>query len=365
LERQLAQSTSAASIFISETKLVANASTISWEDELSFPMLEKNGGERNVLCLNHLEAENVPDLTAFSDEGDSQLYLKLSVPPTGSGTTGQDGAYLHLQLLSHERRSPDKLIAQGLIQVRGPGGDLVGDKKGRILLHFNCVVKGLADYVLFRCQYEWRTSTSNIDQPALLDFGMPADLSYEIRQQLRIKHLVFEARQRYELIFEHMDSQIRKILGDTSPAVSVELYRHHTIRVLQAIDFDKGKAILSAASRHILDQVARAIKEVHKLSLFHGITPLIVSVEGHTNCKDPMKQSSPYHMGLSMERALKCREYLESAGVERKYLQSQGFGGTTPISETRPEANQRTEFNVLDNFEEEIQRAIAAELAQS
>merc|ERR1711937_825877 len=36
LERQLAQSTSAAAIFISETKLVANASAISWEDELKF-----------------------------------------------------------------------------------------------------------------------------------------------------------------------------------------------------------------------------------------------------------------------------------------------------------------------------------------
>ena len=104
---------------------------------------------------------------------------------------------------------------------------------------------------------------------------------------------------------------------------------------------------------------------MHKLSLEHGIPPLIVSVEGHTNCKDPAKRSNPYHMGLSMERANKCREYLESAGVERKYLQSQGFGGTKPISERRPEANQRTEFNVLDNFEEEIQRDIAEQLAQS
>jgi len=135
--------------------------------------------------------------------------------------------------------------------------------------------------------------------------------------------------------------------------------------VLQAIDFDKGRADLTATSRHILDQVAKAIKTVHKLSLDLGIPPLIVSVEGHTNCQDPAKQSSPYHMGLSMERAIKSREYLESKGVERKYLQSQGFGGTRPISERRPEANQRTEFNVLDNFEEEIQRHIAEQLAQS
>ena len=38
---------------------------LSWKDELSFPMLVKNDqtGERNVLCLNHLEVENVPDVS--------------------------------------------------------------------------------------------------------------------------------------------------------------------------------------------------------------------------------------------------------------------------------------------------------------
>ena len=38
---------------------------LSWKDELSFPMLVKNGqtGERNVLCLKNLEAENVPDVS--------------------------------------------------------------------------------------------------------------------------------------------------------------------------------------------------------------------------------------------------------------------------------------------------------------
>ena len=37
----------------------------SWQDELSFPMLVKNSktGERNVLCLYRLEAENVPDVS--------------------------------------------------------------------------------------------------------------------------------------------------------------------------------------------------------------------------------------------------------------------------------------------------------------
>ena len=35
---------------------------------------------------------------------------------------------------------------------------------------------------------------------------------------------MFEARQRYELIFEHFDSQIRRNLGAKCPAVSSRLF---------------------------------------------------------------------------------------------------------------------------------------------
>merc|ERR1712100_42854 len=69
-----------------------------------------------------------------------------------------------------------------------------------------------------------------------------------------------------------------------------------------------------------------------------------------------------YHMRLSEERANTCREYLEGAGVNPRYLRSRGFGGTDRISETQPTLNQRTEFNVVDNFEEEIQRRISIQL---
>ena len=74
----------------------------------------------------------------------------------------------------------------------------------------------------------------------------------------------------------------------------------------------------------ILIQVAGAIKEVHKLSLEHGIPPLIVSVEGHTNCKDPAKRSNPYHMGLSEQRAVACRKYLETAGASASNSDREG-----------------------------------------
>ena len=54
------------------------------------------------------------------------------------------------------------------------------------------------------------------------------------------------------------------------------------------------QADLGVNAEVILMQVAKAIKEVHKLRLEHGIPPLIVSVQGHTNCINSTKRSNPY-----------------------------------------------------------------------
>ena len=74
------------------------------------------------------------------------------------------------------------------------------------------------------------------------------------------------------------------------------------------------QAILSYEGKDILSQVAKAVKAVHEMSSSHGIPPLLVLVEGHTNCRDPAKRSNSYHMRLSEARADACREYLEGAG---------------------------------------------------
>ena len=76
-----------------------------------------------------------------------------------------------------------------------------------------------------------------------------------------------------------------------------------------------AQAILDENDKHILDQVAKGIIEVHKLCLEHGTPPLIVLVEGHTNCTDPAKRSNSFHIRLSEERAAACRAYVESKGA--------------------------------------------------
>ena len=75
------------------------------------------------------------------------------------------------------------------------------------------------------------------------------------------------------------------------------------------------QARLADDDKAVLAQVARAIREVHKLCLKDGTPPLIMGVEGHTNCKDPDRRSNPFNMRLSAARAAACREYVESAGT--------------------------------------------------
>ena len=75
------------------------------------------------------------------------------------------------------------------------------------------------------------------------------------------------------------------------------------------------QAKLAEDAKFCLDQVAKAIKAVHKLCLEHGTPPVFVSIEGHTNCKHPERRSNKYNMRLSEKRAAACRKYVESAGA--------------------------------------------------
>ena len=75
------------------------------------------------------------------------------------------------------------------------------------------------------------------------------------------------------------------------------------------------QAKLAKDAKFCLDQVAKAIQTVHKLCLEHDTTPVFVSIEGHTNCKQPARRSNKYNMRLSEKRAATCREYVASAGM--------------------------------------------------
>jgi len=90
--------------------------------------------------------------------------------------------------------------------------------------------------------------------------------------------------------------------------------------VLQGVNFEFDKAVLTADSRQILDRVAASL-------LTHP--DVKVEVGGHTDSDG----SSDYNLDLSDRRAKAARDYLVGKGVPASQLTARGYGETQPIAD--------------------------------
>lgn len=101
------------------------------------------------------------------------------------------------------------------------------------------------------------------------------------------------------------------------------------------INFDEGKATLTALAMQKLDAVAKDL-------VAHP--EIVVSIEGHTNNNGARK----FNLSLSMNRAFAVKSYLESKGVSPERMTTKGFGPDRPIADNNtPEGkakNRRIEF---------------------
>jgi chemotaxis protein MotB len=105
--------------------------------------------------------------------------------------------------------------------------------------------------------------------------------------------------------------------------------------------FDSGKADLKPEMLPMLDDMARRLKEL----------PNDISVEGFTD-SDPIRTAEfPSNWYLSVARANRVRDYLESRGVTAGRLIVVGYGETRPLYEnTSPEGkakNRRVDVVIL------------------
>ena len=100
-----------------------------------------------------------------------------------------------------------------------------------------------------------------------------------------------------------------------------------------AVQFQKGKADVTPASRAALQAIASKLKEYPNATL---------KVEGHAS-KDG---SLEFNQRLSEQRAKNIVDYIAAQGVERDRLTYEGRGISMPIDEAQPEANRRVEFIV-------------------
>jgi len=111
------------------------------------------------------------------------------------------------------------------------------------------------------------------------------------------------------------------------------------VLVLRDVNFEVGKASLTAASREILDEVASSLKSIPEVR---------VEVAGHTDSTG----SRALNQRLSQARAETVRQYLIDRGVEPHRLTARGYGPDQPVADNNtPDGramNRRVELVRID-----------------
>ncbi len=106
------------------------------------------------------------------------------------------------------------------------------------------------------------------------------------------------------------------------------------------MNFETNSANLTAESRPVLDEVAKGLREHHRLK---------VELQGHTDSTGP----APYNLKLSQRRADSVRDYLVSQGVPQSQLTTKGYGETQPVASNATKEgrlqNRRVVMHVLEN----------------
>lgn len=105
---------------------------------------------------------------------------------------------------------------------------------------------------------------------------------------------------------------------------------------MTAVQFRTGTAILTPASRKVLNDVVKVLSTYPEMNL---------NIEGHTDdVGDEMK-----NLKLSLQRANSCKDYLISKGIKEDRLNVVGHGESKPVADNKTnegrKANRRTEFN--------------------
>lgn len=102
-----------------------------------------------------------------------------------------------------------------------------------------------------------------------------------------------------------------------------------------AAQFEKGKAVLNDDAKLALHDLAKVLKQNPDLKL---------RITGHTSSEG----SEDVNQKLSANRAQAAVDFLVSKeGIDAARLQAEGKGSSEPVDAETPEANRRTEFEIL------------------
>jgi outer membrane protein OmpA-like peptidoglycan-associated protein len=109
--------------------------------------------------------------------------------------------------------------------------------------------------------------------------------------------------------------------------------------VLQGVNFETNKAVLTPDSLAVLDRVAASL---------HDWPEIRVEIGGHTDSQ----ASNAYNLKLSDSRAKAVRDYLVSKGIDGSRMTAKGYGESKPIADNNTKEgraqNRRVELKRLD-----------------
>jgi outer membrane protein OmpA-like peptidoglycan-associated protein len=122
--------------------------------------------------------------------------------------------------------------------------------------------------------------------------------------------------------------------------IVLNLLTTKTKMVFNDITFETNSADINANSS---TELARLVK-------FMNDNPdIYIEISAHTDDKG----SDTYNINLSMKRALSVAEYLSGQSIDKKRLQSKGYGKSMPIvpntSEVNRAKNRRVELKIIEN----------------
>jgi outer membrane protein OmpA-like peptidoglycan-associated protein len=125
--------------------------------------------------------------------------------------------------------------------------------------------------------------------------------------------------------------------GDGCPDVAPRIqFANGKFDLREQVRFETAKAVILDESNALLDEVARLLNEHPEVK--------VIRVEGHTDSRG----ARAYNINLSANRAKAVVDALVKRSVERKRLQSQGFGPDKPLDTNDTDEgmarNRRTEF---------------------
>ena len=102
-----------------------------------------------------------------------------------------------------------------------------------------------------------------------------------------------------------------------------------------AAQFEQGKADLNDDAKLALHDLAKVLKQNPDLKL---------RITGHTSSEG----SEELNRKLSANRAQAAVDFLvNKEGIDASRLQSEGKGSSVPVDQNNPEANRRTEFEII------------------